>query len=155
MGEVLGLTAAARAVGKSRVTLHRHIKDGKLSCTVGADGSRGVAVSELMRVYGALVDGAGVGPQSAVAADTARGVHSVASQQDDTVTAVSSAETAAIEAWKTTTEALNAQIEHLKEMLAREQDRNDRLQQQLLTYQPAPKAEKPKRTGAFGWFRGA
>ena len=49
------ITEAAKLVGKDRKTLYRHIKQGRLSCGIESDGVRYVDTSELMRVYGALV----------------------------------------------------------------------------------------------------
>lgn len=51
------LSEAARISGKSRSTIHRHIKDGKLSKVSGDDGKPAVETSELHRVYGSLSQG--------------------------------------------------------------------------------------------------
>lgn len=48
------LSEAARISGKSRSTIHRHIKEGKLSKVLGDDGKPAVETSELHRVYGSL-----------------------------------------------------------------------------------------------------
>lgn len=48
------ISEAARLVGKSRSTVHRHIKEGKLSKVLGKDGNPAVETSELRRVYGDL-----------------------------------------------------------------------------------------------------
>jgi len=48
------ISEAARLAGKSRSTVHRHIKEGKLSKVIGKDGSPAVETSELRRVYGDL-----------------------------------------------------------------------------------------------------
>jgi len=50
----LNLSQAAKAVGKNRVTLWRHINTGKLSAERGRDGNPLVDTSELLRVYGEL-----------------------------------------------------------------------------------------------------
>jgi predicted site-specific integrase-resolvase len=50
----LNLTQAAVAVGKNRVTLHRYIKNGKLSCEKSAAGKVVIDTSELIRVFGDL-----------------------------------------------------------------------------------------------------
>ncbi|WP_335919109.1 hypothetical protein [Shewanella algae] len=50
----LNLSQAALSVGKSRVTLWRHIKSGKLSAERDRDGNPLVDTSELLRVYGEL-----------------------------------------------------------------------------------------------------
>lgn len=50
----LNLSQAAKAVGKSRVTLWRHINTGKLSAERDHDGNPLVDTSELLRVYGEL-----------------------------------------------------------------------------------------------------
>lgn len=38
--------------GKSRTTLTKHIRQGKISCEIGPDGSKLIDASELARVYG-------------------------------------------------------------------------------------------------------
>jgi len=50
------ITAAHRITGKSRTTLQRHLKSGKLSCTEDHDGNRLIDASELIRVYGDACD---------------------------------------------------------------------------------------------------
>lgn len=46
------ISAASRLTGKSRTTLTKHIRQGKLSCELDDTGAKLVDVSELMRVYG-------------------------------------------------------------------------------------------------------
>lgn len=48
------LSEAARISGKSRSTIHRHVKEGRLSKVSGQDGKPAIETSELHRVYGAL-----------------------------------------------------------------------------------------------------
>jgi len=50
----LGISAAARAVGKDRGTIHRYIKSGKLSASKDATGNPVIETSELLRVFGEL-----------------------------------------------------------------------------------------------------
>lgn len=50
----LNLSQAAKAVGKNRVTLWRHINSGKLSAERDRDGNPLVDTSELIRVYGEI-----------------------------------------------------------------------------------------------------
>jgi len=50
----LNLSQAAKAVGKNRVTLWRHINIGKLSAERDRDGNPLVDTSELLRVYGEI-----------------------------------------------------------------------------------------------------
>ncbi|MEL4382661.1 hypothetical protein AAEI00_20435 [Shewanella algae] len=59
----LNLSQAAKAVGKNRVTLWRHINSGKLSSERGRDGNPLVDTSELLRVYGELKGAATQGKQ--------------------------------------------------------------------------------------------
>lgn len=54
----LNLSQAAKAVGKNRVTLWRHINNGKLSAERDRDGNPLVDTSELLRVYGELKNSA-------------------------------------------------------------------------------------------------
>ena len=48
------ISAAARISGKSRSTLYRHIKSGRLSSELGSGGEPLIDTSELARVYGGL-----------------------------------------------------------------------------------------------------
>ena len=53
MAKVL-VTQAAQLVGKSRKSLYRHIKQGKLSVSQNEEGVSLIETSELIRVYGSL-----------------------------------------------------------------------------------------------------
>ncbi len=46
------ISAAQRITGKSRTTIAKHIKQGKLSCESDATGKKLIDASELLRVYG-------------------------------------------------------------------------------------------------------
>ena len=48
------ISKAAIVAGKSRVTIQRHIKNGKLSCTFDTNGNKFIDVSELIRAYGEI-----------------------------------------------------------------------------------------------------
>lgn len=50
----LNLSQAAKAVGKNRVTIWRHINAGKLSSERDYDGNPCIDTSELIRVYGKI-----------------------------------------------------------------------------------------------------
>lgn len=50
----LNLSQAAKATGKNRTTIWRHIKSGKLSAGRGMDDQPFVDTSELIRVYGEI-----------------------------------------------------------------------------------------------------
>jgi hypothetical protein len=47
----IGLSEAARLTGRPRSTLHRAMKAGRLSYTVGPDGARLIDPAELERIY--------------------------------------------------------------------------------------------------------
>lgn len=51
---ILSLSAAARAAGISRSTLHDHINTGRVSVQIDGRGRRTVDTSELLRAYGTL-----------------------------------------------------------------------------------------------------
>jgi hypothetical protein len=65
---LLPLRQAADAVGVSRQTLYRYVKDGRISATVGHDGQKQVDTAELLRVFGKLG-----GPSAGETAETAQG----------------------------------------------------------------------------------
>ena len=48
----LNLSQAARLYGKSRMTLHRHCRSGRVTSRVSDDGQRLIDFSELIRAYG-------------------------------------------------------------------------------------------------------
>lgn len=48
------ISEAAKLTGKARSTLHRHLKEGRLSKGQGADGQPAIDTAELVRVYGPL-----------------------------------------------------------------------------------------------------
>lgn len=48
------ISEAAKLTGKARSTLHRHLKDGKISKEIDADGQPVIDTAELVRVYGPL-----------------------------------------------------------------------------------------------------
>lgn len=51
----LSISAAARAVGKNRTTIYRHIEKGLLSTSKDAKGNHEIDTAELLRVFGELV----------------------------------------------------------------------------------------------------
>jgi len=50
-GQVVPISEAARIAGVGRSTLYRHLKKGTLSAVKHRDGSRGIDLAELARVY--------------------------------------------------------------------------------------------------------
>ena len=50
----LSISAAARAVGKNRTTIYRHIEKGLLSTTKDVRGNHKIDTAELMRVFGEI-----------------------------------------------------------------------------------------------------
>lgn len=48
----LNLSQAARLYGKSRMTIHRHCRSGRVTSRVSDDGQRLIDLSELIRAYG-------------------------------------------------------------------------------------------------------
>lgn len=48
---LIGLTEASKLTGKDKATIHRAMKSGRLSFTVGSDGERQIDPAELERVY--------------------------------------------------------------------------------------------------------
>jgi predicted site-specific integrase-resolvase len=52
---LLNISTAARVSGKSRVTIQRYLKNGRLSGVTDNDGHIKIDTSELLRVFGKLV----------------------------------------------------------------------------------------------------
>ena len=69
---LVSISEAARLTGKARSTLHKYIKQGRLSTTTDSDNSKKIEISELLRVFG---------PLTGVVSDT---VTSVVKQQQTT-----------------------------------------------------------------------
>ncbi len=117
------ISAASRISGKSRATISRHIKSGKLSCELDRDENKVVNASELVRVYGNECDFAreelredNRGEKRGVASDTAQ-----SESQDKT-------SHAAIEAVREQQiSQYVAQIEHLQQALDKAQDSQNRI----------------------------
>jgi len=51
---IVSISEAARLIGKSRRTLHRHIDAGRISKSHTSSGEHGIEISELIRAYGEL-----------------------------------------------------------------------------------------------------
>jgi len=49
---IVSISKAAKLVRKSRTTVQKYIKDGKLSKCAGENGAEGIDTSELLRVFG-------------------------------------------------------------------------------------------------------
>lgn len=64
---LVSVTEAARLTGKNRATIHRYIKQGKLSQIYDATNTKKIDTSELIRVFGSL-----------------NATHATLSQSDDT-----------------------------------------------------------------------
>lgn len=50
----VSISEAARLTGKNRQTIYRHIGTGKVSAVDQGDGTKGIPITELERVYGLL-----------------------------------------------------------------------------------------------------
>jgi len=125
------ISEAARLSGKSRSTIHRHIKDGKITKTISDDGSPLIDTAELHRAYGDL--------SHMSHAETAPVKH------PDTATP------------DTRNTYLEAELEHLRAERDALRDERDRWCAQaerlttLLTHEKAGVPSQPHR-GATGWF---
>jgi hypothetical protein len=78
---LLSVSAAARAAGVDRATIHRALKSGRLSATVDDTGARAIDTAELARVFPLRATGEPV----TVAAPTGPGVLEQARQADELV----------------------------------------------------------------------
>lgn len=129
----LNISAAARAIGVHRVTLQKHIKNGKLSATKDAAGKPQVDVSELMRVYGPLKsDGS---------------IDSTPQKQQETTPGSIAAETA-VEALREQLRAAQEREDWLKRQLEAEQERSRELERRMLP--PATQEKKGFLARIFG-----
>ncbi|WP_241627670.1 MerR family transcriptional regulator [Rosenbergiella epipactidis] len=101
---LVSISEAARMTGKARSTLHKYIKQGKLSTTTDSDNSKKIEISELLRVFGPLLG---------VASDT---VTTVAKQQQTT---------------QVNTDKLHARIQLLEQENSHLKDTNSLLEKNL------------------------
>lgn len=142
----LNISQAAKVSGKSRSTIQRHIKSGKLSVSQNAAGETEVDTSELLRIFGELHQNATVLQHVLDASKSGT------KQQLDTVGSV------AIEVLQKELERtrereiwLQKQVDEREEKIKRLEERNEYLITRLL---PAPSDEpvpiKPKQGGFFG-----
>lgn len=118
----VSIAEAARLTGRDRKSLYRDIKSGRLSATVGDSRMRQVAVSELLRVYGAFKGGG----------DTCDSRTTVAMPQDATPDATALQARIAV---------LETELVQLRERLSeKDQNLEDlRTTIRLLEYKPEPK----------------
>jgi chromosome segregation ATPase len=120
---ILSITAAAQATGVARSTIHRAIKEGRLAVTTQQDGSKGVDIVELIRVFGELQH-APESASSTVNATKGDCSESVAMLQDATVNTVAMRQGATVntvamrqDATVNTVAMLHAQIASLQAQL--------------------------------------
>lgn len=131
----LNISQAAKASGKSRSTIQRHIKSGKLSVSQDATGNIEIDTAELLRVFGELKQNATALQHVPDAPESDR------KQQLDTGVSV------AVEALKKELERaqerevwLQKQVSEKDEKIKRLEERNEHLITRLL---PAPTDESP------------
>lgn len=119
---------AARIVGRARNTIAAHIKDGKLTLTEDPQGNRVIDHSELIRVYGDQCDFDRVNPkpeqdaneQPAVTQPGGQSVHAQLSMTEQMLEAQK-------EERSRERERLEAEIERLEQMLARSEERQNKI----------------------------
>lgn len=124
----LNVSQAANLYGKSRMTLHRYLKSGRISSELSGDGQRLIDLSELIRVFGE--------PQGNVTGDTP--------PEFSPVTApVTDVQVAMLEELK----ALRAEVKELREALLRIEYKPAAAevaeQRETVVHEPAMK-QKPK-----------
>ena len=127
---MLTLTQAAEEVGRTRSTLFKAIKAGRLSASKDAQGQWLIDPVELHRVY--------------VAVNVSQGNKTT---QSDIVS-----DTSEIVFLRRENELLRQQAERDREQIERERQQADHWRNQatmLLTHQPEPKAEQPTRSRLY------
>lgn len=100
----LNVSQAANLYGKSRMTLHRHLKSGRISSELSGDGQRLIDLSELIRVFGE--------PHGNVTGDTP---HDTPSEFSPVTAPVTDVQVAMLEELK----ALRSEVKELREALLR------------------------------------
>lgn len=113
------ITDAHRVTGKSRTTLQRHLKTGRLSATVDEQGNKLIDASELIRVYG---DDCDFGRASGAAAPSQLGGPPGEGAQAAELAAAQDRLAEVGEERRRERDQLTAQIEHLRDALERAQE---------------------------------
>lgn len=133
----LNISQAARATGKNRSTIQRHIKSGKLSMSQNASGETVIDTAELIRVFGELKQDATVKQHIAGVAESG----TIPQLATSTIEALQKELEAARERERT---ALKRE-EWLKEQLYVERERSKELERRLLPPSEATRAVKKRR----------
>jgi YD repeat-containing protein len=120
---LLNISEASKTTGKSRATLYKYIKDGRLSTVQDNDGQKKIDTSELLRVFGELVSN-----------DTDSSVKNIHLYTDMTI------------------EALHSQINMLRDELNAAHDREAKLLALLEQHTLALAAPDTDSTKKPGWF---
>ena len=110
---ILNISEAARSAGVARSTIQRAIREGRLSATRHANGSKGIDTSELVRVFGELHQGSELQGAQGGAQD---GAHSSSTTTSMNQPAIAGEAT-----------ALQAQVDLLQEQLDAALEREQRL----------------------------
>lgn len=130
---MLTISEAARLSGKSRQTIHKYIRNGKISVKVDGSGKKKIAPAELERVFGVL--------------ETVSGSQSKADEKLQTVT-----QAAALEKYEQMLETQRQMLETQKDMIHQQNHTIESLIEQLAAYSNLLEHQVPKakRKGLLG-----
>lgn len=127
----LSISAAARAIGRDRSTIHRALKSGRLSSTLDEQGNPRIDTAELQRVFGPLLQ-ADAPPRVAPVAST--------------------------DAQEQLLDLMRERVREAEERVREAHEREQWLREQLATLQgrllPPPPEESPAAEGT-PWLEGA
>ena len=146
---LLSIQQAAKQIGIDRTTLYRHIKQGLVSATTAADGSRQIDTSELLRAYGDKLQKPRSAPGSATDARTKEHPGNATALQMELAGL-----RAQVEAQQTAIDTAAERIAELRERAQADQVERDRLlsivERQSRLLESAPQ----KKRGFFEFFTG-
>lgn len=132
----LSLSQAAREAGVSKSTVHRSVKNGRLSATRHEDGTYSIEPSELFRVFPR-------NPSGTVSRDTTQPPPEPSGTPSDPASIL-----------QVKVDMLTAQLEREKETVEDLRRRLDRAEDRLLSLSPPKDAEvKPKNLWTWLWGR--
>lgn len=117
------ITAVHRITGKSRTTIQKHLKNGKLSYTLDNDGAKRISASELIRAYGESCDFSSEGQGSEPALQPHPEMNTLLRTEVNTLQL--QLDTLSEER-RREREQLQAQVEHLQETLRLAQEGHNR-----------------------------
>jgi len=144
---IVSISEAARLTGKSRTTIQKYIKQGKLSKCSGTDGTFGIDTSELLRVFGSLSE------QGTTCAQIVHSMHQFAGKNAHNGHAYSVHDHTEHLLLEQENESLKKEIELLQQLIAEKDKRNEDLKHSLFLLEDKTEKSLQKNTEKKPWWK--